>query len=64
MKCQILLSRKNEKNTKETICMKCQILFSRKNAKNISKCLLKFLPSMLSVNLKFEQVNIATSRYV
>ena len=30
--------------------MKCQILFSRKNNKNISiYCLLKLLPSMLSV---------------
>ena len=31
--------------------MKCQILFSRKNNKGISKCHLKFLPSMQSVNL-------------
>ena len=31
--------------------MKCQILFLGKNKKNISKCLLlKFLPSMLSIN--------------
>ena len=31
--------------------MKCQILFSggKKKEKNISKCLLKFLPSMQSV---------------
>ena len=36
---------------KETICMKCQNLFSRKNKKNISECcLLKFLPSMQSIN--------------
>ena len=35
----------------ETICMECQILFSRKNKKKKSKCrLLKFLPSMQSVN--------------
>ena len=34
---------------RETICMKYQILFSRKNKKNISKCLLKFLPSMQGV---------------
>ena len=45
----------------ETICMKCQILrrqfawnvksyfLEKKNKKNISKCLLKFLPSMQSV---------------
>ena len=32
--------------------MECQILSSRKNKKNISKChLLKFLPSMQSVNI-------------
>ena len=37
---------------KEMICMNCQILFSRKNIKNISKCcLLKFLPSMLSIKM-------------
>ena len=30
--------------------MKSQILFSRKNKKSISKCLVKFLPSMQSVN--------------
>ena len=36
---------------RETICMKCQIPFSGENKKNISKChLLKFLPSMLSIN--------------
>ena len=36
---------------KETICMKCQSLFSGKNKKNISGCrLLKFDPSMLSIN--------------
>ena len=36
----------------EAMCMKGQSLFSRKNYKNISKwCLLKFLPSMLSVKL-------------
>ena len=29
--------------------MKGQALFSRKNKKNISKCLLKFLPSIQSV---------------
>ena len=28
--------------------MKCQNLFSGKNKKNISKCLLKFLPRVLS----------------
>ena len=38
---------------KETICIKCQTLFSRKNKKNILKCcLLKILPSTLSVNGK------------
>ena len=38
--------------------MKCQILFSMKNKKNISKCrLLKFLPSMQSVNA------VITSRF-
>ena len=30
--------------------MKCHILFSEKNKKNISKCLLKILPRVLSVN--------------
>ena len=35
----------------EAICLKCQSLFSGKNKKNTSNCrLLKFLPSMLSVN--------------
>ena len=34
--------------------MKCQILISRKNMKNISKCLLKFLPSMQSINIAWE----------
>ena len=35
----------------ETICMKCQNPFSGKNKKNISNCcLLKFLPSKLSIN--------------
>ena len=35
----------------EMICMKCQILFSvkKKEEKNPECCLLKFLPSMLSV---------------
>ena len=33
----------------ETISMKCQILFSGKN-KNISKCQLKILPRVLSIN--------------
>ena len=32
--------------------MKCLIMFSRKNKKDISKyCLMKFLPSMQSVNI-------------
>ena len=32
--------------------MECQSLFSGKNKKNISECrLLKFLPSMLSINI-------------
>ena len=35
--------------------MKCQILFSRKNKKNISKCLLKFLPSMQSIKLTYNE---------
>ena len=33
----------------EQIYLKCQNLFTRKNKKNISKCLLKFLPTALSV---------------
>ena len=37
---------------KKTICMKCQIPFSGKNQKNMSKCLLKCLPRVLSVNKK------------
>ena len=36
----------------ETIYMKCQILFSGENKKNISKCLLKFLPRVLSINVE------------
>ena len=31
--------------------MKCQYLFSGKSKKNISKCLLKILPRMLSINV-------------
>ena len=34
---------------KEKTHMKCQIIFSRNNKKNISKSLLKFLPSMQTV---------------
>ena len=34
----------------ETICIKCQNLFSGEFKKNISKCLLKILPRVLSVN--------------
>ena len=34
---------------KETICMKFQIVISGENKKKISNCILKFLPSMLSV---------------
>ena len=46
----------------ETICMKCQILFSRKDKKNISKCrLLKFLPSIQSVNLRKKSCHLAES---
>ena len=38
----------------ETIYMKCRGLFSVKNKKYISKCyLLKFFPSMLSVNTNY-----------
>ena len=38
--------------------MKCQILFSRKNKKSISKCrLLKFLPSMQSVNGNYGNIS-------
>ena len=34
---------------RETICLKCQSLFSGRYKNNISKCLLNFLPIMLSV---------------
>ena len=38
--------------------MTCRIQFSRKNKKNISKCrVLKFLPSMQSVNQSYPQYN-------
>ena len=39
--------------------MKFQILFSGKIKKNVSKCLLKFLPSMLSV--KNNETNLLKS---
>ena len=42
--------------------MKCQILLSRKDKKNISKCcLLKFLPSIQSVNLRKKSCHLAES---
>ena len=42
-------------------CMKYQTLFSGKNKKNISKCcLLKFLPSMLSISNQTRQETIET----
>ena len=41
---------------KETVCIKCRILISRKSRKNVSKCrLLKFLPSMQSVNSIYQR---------
>ena len=44
------------------ICIKCQSLFSGKNKKNISKCrLLKFLPSILSVNGSIFLLELAAS---
>ena len=39
----------------ETVCMKCQSPFSGKNKKNISKYLLKFLPSMQSINFSLNK---------
>ena len=45
--------------------MRCQILFSRKDKKNISKCrLLKFLPSMQSVNKKYTILTIVLLNWI
>ena len=35
----------------DAVCKACQSLFSEKNKKNVSKYVLKFLPSLLSINL-------------
>ena len=47
---------------KETVGIKCHMLFSRTSKKNISECSLqKFLPSMLSVNIKVRKGHLSHS---